>query len=862
MNDSIRSFEEAQRQIQALEAALAQERALTAFNHRCNTAQSPSELLHAIRDTFHTNAAVLFQVDMDSHGEPEWLEVSALFNAPVQLQVGVRQRVDQDPLARFYQAKQVILLSPVADVPHLQADYQAQSALLYPFIRDDRWIGLLLLTWDTPKAFDEAQWALMTQMITLVIPIFENMRFFERLERSVMEAMNTTEERYRQLSENIGDMLSMHALDGEYTYVSPSSARLLGYTPEELLSQAIDALFVGDDHTLLLTGLQRAIEHPDLDIPIVYRMQHYQGRVIWCETNARAVLDPFTGEPTHVIAVTRDISQQRAVNEALRHSEELLRTTISNAPLVLNSLDRNGIITLSQGRALKSLGLTPEQVVGVNIFDNLTDSPEVAENIRRVYQGETSQFISDLNGLTFDNTYMPLLNDLGEVIGVIGVAVDVTERVTVERENQRLMQTLEERVTERTRELQLAMEASRQIAREVDREALLERIVALTQQSGQFYDVVIYIYDEQSGQLQMAANSQGTHEEQSFALESGRLAAKAARHRETIICNDVSTLHDYLPDPRLPMTCAEAALPMIFGDRLIGVLGFYATEADAFGPDDLQVLKLLSEQIAIAIRNAQLFDALQKARHEAEQASQVKSMFLASMSHELRTPLNSVINFSKFVARGVMGPVNDRQKETLNTVINSAKHLLNLINDVLDISKIESGSLVLFVEEDVNLYEILNSASETARGMLVDKPVDLRLEVEENLPLILGDKQRLLQVLLNVVSNACKFTEAGAVTIRAKRDQDLIRLSVSDTGPGIAPEDQEAVFEAFKQTQTGLRQGTGTGLGMPISKSLIEAHGGVITIESQFGQGATFYISLPIHSDLLVPSLSEIEVRE
>ncbi|MCU0497186.1 MAG: PAS domain S-box protein [Anaerolineae bacterium] len=860
MNEQTHSVQitlvEAQRKIQELETALAQERTITAFNHLCNTAQNPTELLHALRDTLHPTAGRLFQVDMDVQGEPEWLEVSAVFGVSNGEMIGSRQRVDQDPCYRFYQDHQAAVLTPAPE------SLGAQTALFYPLLRDGRWIGLLLLVWDTPQTFSQEQWTLIEKMITLLIPIFENMRFFERLERSVMEAMNTTEERYRQLSENIGDMLSMHGLNGAYTYVSPSSGRLLGYTPDEMVSLSIEELFIGEDHALLLSGLQRAVEHPDLDIPIVYRMRHRQGRVIWCETNARVVLDPFTVEPTHLIAVTRDISQQRAVNEALRRSEELLRTTISNAPLILISLDREGIITLSQGRALRSLGYTAEQIIGVNIFEVMKAYPVIVDNIRRVYEGKTAHFISDLGRVIFDNTYMPIWGDTGEVIGAIGVAVDVTERVTVERENQSLLQTLEERVSERTGELQLAMETSRQIVSEVDREALLKRVVSLTQQSGHFYDVVVYIYDEKSNTLQMAANTQGTNETQEFALDSGRLAAKAARLRDLVICNDVAKLEDYVADPRLPLTRAELAMPMTFGDRLIGALSFYATEVNAFGAENLQVLKLLSEQIASAIRNAQLFDDVQKARQEAEQASQVKSMFLASMSHELRTPLNSVINFTKFVARGVMGPVTDRQKETLNTVINSAKHLLNLINDVLDISKIESGSLILFVEEDVNLYEIIESAAETARGMLVDKPVELRLEVEEQLPLILGDKQRLLQVLLNIVSNACKFTEAGAISIKARRDQELIRLSVTDTGPGIAPEDQAAVFEAFKQTATGLRQGTGTGLGMPISKSLVEAHGGTITIESQFGQGATFHLTIPIHSDLLVPSLSEIEITE
>jgi signal transduction histidine kinase len=246
----------------------------------------------------------------------------------------------------------------------------------------------------------------------------------------------------------------------------------------------------------------------------------------------------------------------------------------------------------------------------------------------------------------------------------------------------------------------------------------------------------------------------------------------------------------------------------------------------------------------------------QVARDQAERANQVKSMFLASMSHELRTPLNAVINFTKFVVKGLMGPVTERQEQTLNTVVNSAQHLLSLINDVLDMSKIESGSLNLFVEENVDLNEILENTVTTARSLLDEKPIELTVDVQEQLALELGDRQRILQIMLNIVSNACKFTEKGSIVIKAYRKNGHVQMSVSDTGPGIAPGDQAAVFEPFKQTDTGLRQGGGTGLGMPISRSLAEAHGGSIRLESKPGHGTTFHVTLPVKSEKLTPSFN------
>ncbi len=244
------------------------------------------------------------------------------------------------------------------------------------------------------------------------------------------------------------------------------------------------------------------------------------------------------------------------------------------------------------------------------------------------------------------------------------------------------------------------------------------------------------------------------------------------------------------------------------------------------------------------------------ARERAERSDQVKSAFLAAMSHELRTPLNAIINFTKFVVKGIMGPVNDRQVETLNKVADSGKHLLNLINDVLDISKIESGSLNLFIEDDVDIKQIIASAVATAESLLAGKPVTVQCDVDAELPLMWGDKQRILQIMLNIVSNACKFTDEGFIRISAHQRGNEMHLAVEDSGPGIAIEDYATVFQTFKQTNTGLRQGSGTGLGMPISRSLAEAHGGRMWLNSEVGKGSTFFVVLPLKSESLELTLA------
>lgn len=267
-------------------------------------------------------------------------------------------------------------------------------------------------------------------------------------------------------------------------------------------------------------------------------------------------------------------------------------------------------------------------------------------------------------------------------------------------------------------------------------------------------------------------------------------------------------------------------------------------------------LLVLNEELEqkVASRTSELKQAkedAEAARDRALEADRIKSQFLASMSHELRTPLNAILNFSKLMRKGMLGPVNERQEDTLNEVVASGQHLLNLINDVLDISKMQSSMLALFVEENIDLYPILDAASTTTEALIKDKPVTLTRDIDSGLPPILGDRRRVQQVLLNLLSNAAKFTDQGTITLSVKRKGDKILFAIMDTGVGIPKEQHEIIFEPFVQTESGIKHAGGTGLGLPIAKNLVETHDGEIWLESTPGKGSAFKFALPIESPRL-----------
>jgi signal transduction histidine kinase len=322
-----------------------------------------------------------------------------------------------------------------------------------------------------------------------------------------------------------------------------------------------------------------------------------------------------------------------------------------------------------------------------------------------------------------------------------------------------------------------------------------------------------------------------------------------------VIDRTVIHIRDFEGDPDVPPRSREIArafgyrslitVPMLREGQPVGAIAV-ARRDGPFSAGQITLLQTFADQAVIAIENVRLFKELEVANRELESASQHKSEFLANMSHELRTPLNAIIGFSEVLTERMFGDLNEKQEEYLRDISASGTHLLSLINDILDLSKIEAGRMELELT-DFDLPTAIDNALILVRERAGRRGITLEHSVDERLGEIHGDERKVKQVLLNLLSNALKFTpEGGRVEVRAGMVDGMAEISVTDTGVGIAPEDQGAIFEEFRQVGTAEKKAEGTGLGLTLCRKFVELHAGKIWVKSQVGVGSTFTFTIPV----------------
>jgi GAF domain-containing protein/anti-sigma regulatory factor (Ser/Thr protein kinase) len=432
------------------------------------------------------------------------------------------------------------------------------------------------------------------------------------------------------------------------------------------------------------------------------------------------------------------------------------------------------------------------------------------------------------------------------------------DQAVIAIENVRLFQELDERTNELTRsvgELKALGEVGQAVSSTLDLETVLTRIVSHAVQLSGTDGGAIYEYDEQSEEFLLRATDH-MEDELINALRANPprlgdgVVGRAAASREPVQVPNILEERAYAPRMRQMLERfgfrASLAVPLLREDRIIGGLVVRRKAIGEFRPEVIELLKTFATQSVLAIQNARLFREIEDKSRQIEAANRHKSEFLANMSHELRTPLNAIIGFSEVLGERLFGELNDKQAEYTEDILSSGRHLLSLINEILDLSKVEAGRMDLEMAA-FDLPLAIDNARTFVRERATKHGITLDVDVDERLGEFVGDERKIKQILLNLLSNAVKFTpERGRIGISARQVDGSVEISVSDTGIGIAPEDQPKVFEEFRQVGTDYaHKGEGTGLGLTLAKKFVELHGGRIWVESEVGRGSTFTFTLP-----------------
>jgi GAF domain-containing protein/DNA-binding response OmpR family regulator/anti-sigma regulatory factor (Ser/Thr protein kinase) len=490
------------------------------------------------------------------------------------------------------------------------------------------------------------------------------------------------------------------------------------------------------------------------------------------------------------------------------------------------------------------------QMTEPDIFNDIATDPTLDPTSRQVFLDEVGvkaraaipMLVGSrpLGWLVFESTIGPYIFTEAEIRRYRTLA----GQVAVSLENRRLFQDVQARVGELT----ILTRIGRRLASTLQLDEILNSVVEETLNATKAAQASIALYNEGENALEVRVmhgfNPQIEAELLGTLFHPGEgLHGRLLETGEVVLVNNVAQAPDYREV--LGTTRSELLVPIKQGGLLLGALNLESTHVDAFTESDVRLIEAMADQVAVAITNARAYEAERQAVERMREVDRLKTQFLANMSHELRTPLNSIIGFSRVMLRGIDGPLTEMQNTDLTSIYNSGQHLLGLINNILDLSKIEAGKMELSIEP-VNLVEVAKTVMSTAIALVKDKQIKLEQDVPADLPTVMADQTRVRQIILNLVSNAAKFTDKGYIRLSMVPAAKEVMISVTDTGIGI-PEDKLAhIFEEFTQVDASTtRKYGGTGLGLAITRSFVEMHKGRIWVESKVGAGSTFTFTLP-----------------
>lgn len=605
------------------------------------------------------------------------------------------------------------------------------------------------------------------------------------------------------------------------------------------------ALLVPDDR--VLDGLQRQLSQFGYDLD---RLSHVAQDEVDILGRVREDYDRFISIVGEAVALARagDIDAARAVqlNQAGPLAERLERLT--NQLVNVAEADMLERITLSEATyarwrtgviatALCSIVLA----LGLGwVFSWSLVRPilRIEDRLGKIAAGDFSEQVVVAN--------RDELGSLAANVNRMSIELDRLYRQVAERRLE-----LERSV----RELEALGQVSQAVNSSLELKVVLETIADHAMAVASADAAIFWSWDDAVGVFHMqASRNLAPSMAEAFAgrpigLGDGAVG-QAGQKRAAVVIPDIDAAAEYtFSDIVHPAGYrAVLALPLLRDATLFGGLVLVRKTPGGFAPEAVALVQTLANQSVLAIQNATLFQELAEKSRQVAEASRHKSEFLANMSHELRTPLNAILGFTELIQDEIYGEVNEKVHQQLTRVQANGQHLLELINDVLDLSKIEAGQLELQTGP-VALGDVVSAIQGSMGSLALAKRLALTIEVEAALPVVEGDERRITQVLLNLVGNAIKFTEMGTVIIAARRKDEAVEISIKDTGPGIPTSEQRRIFEAFHQVDSSStkRQG-GTGLGLAIVQQIVEMHGGAIGVESEPGKGSRFFFTLPIRA--------------